>query len=138
MKQKAFVDVIIQATYPIFMPRKATAVRLEPALQRGLETLSKVLKRPMNQLINEALHDYVGRRSHEVEQDVTQTLAALRAYRRRDPGFDAAISASAKAEAEHGKSDDLDGEIVIGEIVDGQPAQERGPVAAEIRRLLPG
>jgi len=120
------------------MPHKATTVRLEPTLQRGLETLSKVLKRPMNQLINEALHDYVSRRSHEVEQDLSQTLTALRAYRRRDPGFKAAIAAVAKAEAEHDRCDPLDGEVVIGELIEGRLAQDTGPVTAEIHQLLHG
>ena len=120
------------------MPHKATTVRLEPTLQQGLETLSKILKRPMNQLINEALHDYVSRRGHEVEQDLSEALTALRAYRRRDPGFKAAIATLAKAEAAHGLSDPLDGEVVIGELVDGQLMQETGPVATEIRRLLHG
>lgn len=119
------------------MPHKATTVRLEPTLQQGLETLSKVLKRPMNQLINEALRAYVSRRSREVEQDLDQTLKALRAYRRRDPSFKSAIAAAAQAEAEHHQSDPLDGEIVIGELVDGRVA-ELGPVAAEIHQLLHG
>jgi hypothetical protein len=120
------------------MPHKATTVRLEPSLQHGLETLSKVLKRPMNQLINEALHDYVSRRSHDVEQDLNKTLTALRAYRRRDPSFKAAIATAAKAEAEHRQSDPLDGEVVIGELVDGHVVEETGPVEAEIHQLLHG
>ena len=45
---------------------------------------------------------------------------------------------AAKAEAEHGQSDPLDGEVVIGELVDGRVAQETGPVATEIHRLLHG
>lgn len=120
------------------MPHKATTVRLEPSLQQGLETLSTVLKRPMNQLINEALHDYVTRRSHEVELDLKQTLTALRAYRQRDPAFKAAIASAAKAEAKHGHSDPLDGEVVIGEVVDGKVTRETGPVSAEIHQLLHG
>jgi predicted DNA-binding protein len=120
------------------MPKKATTVRLEPTLQDGLETLSKVLKRPMNQLINEALHDYVSRRSRDVEQDLRKTLVALRAYRRRDPRFNAAIAAAAKAETRHRRSDPLDGEVVIGELVDGCMAEEPGPVEAEIHQLLHG
>ena len=120
------------------MPNKATTVRLEPSLQRGLETLSKVLKRPMNQLINEALHDYVSSRSHDVAQDLIKTLSELRAYRRRDPSFKAAIATAAKAEAEHAQRDPLDGEVVIGELVDGRLVEEPGPVAAEIHQLLHG
>jgi len=120
------------------MPNKATTVRLEPSLQRGLETLSKVLKRPMNQLINEALHDYVSNRSHDVAQDLNKTLTALRAYSHRDPGFKAAIATAAKAEAEHGHNDPVDGEVVIGELIDGRLVEEPGPVSAEIHQLLHG
>ena len=120
------------------MPHKATTVRIEPTLQQGLETLSKVLKRPMNQLVNEALKDYVSRRSHEVEQDLKETLTALRAYRRRDPHFTVSIAAAAKAEAQFGHSDPLDGEVLIGELVDGQLVAAAGPVEAEIQQLLHG
>jgi hypothetical protein len=108
------------------MPNKATTVRLEPSLQRGLETLSKVLKRPMNQLINEALHDYVSSRSHDVAQDLSKTLSELRAYRRRDPSFKAAMVTAAKAEAERGQSDPLDGKVVIGKLVSGEDGDESG------------
>jgi predicted transcriptional regulator len=117
---------------------KATTFRLEPNLQQGLETLSKILQRPMNQLVNEALKDYVSRRSHDVEQDLKETLATLRAYRLRDPTFKQAIAAAAKAEAQHGGSDPLDGEIVIGDLVDGALVDHAGPVQAEIHRLLRG
>ena len=104
------------------MPNKATTVRLEPALQDGLETLSKVLKRPMNQLINDALRDYVNRRSYEVEQDLNKTLIALRACRRRDPGLKGAEIAT----------------VVNGELIDGSVADEFGPVETEFHQLLQG
>lgn len=120
------------------MHPKATTFRLEPNLQQGLETLSKILKRPMNQLVNEALKDYVSRRSQEVEQEIKVTLAALRAYRRRDPGFKQAIAAAATAEAQHAKSDPVEGEIVIGELIDGELVEDAGPVQTEIYRLLRG
>jgi len=120
------------------MQPKATTFRLEPDLQKGLEHLSKVLRRPMNQLVNEALKDYVSRRGLAVEQDLEATLAALRAYRRRDPTFKDAIEAAAKAEARYGKSDPVEGEVVIGDIVDGQLVEDAGPVQSEIRQLLHG
>jgi predicted transcriptional regulator len=134
----------LYSTSPSFVPilslmlPKATSIRLEPNLQQGLETLSKILKRPMYQLVNEALRDYVSRRSHDVEQDLKETLAGLRAYRRRDPAFKHAIAAAAKAEAQHGRSDPLDGEIVIGELVDDELVETLGPVQTEIHRLLRG
>lgn len=120
------------------MPHKATTFRIEPTLQTGLEQLSKILKRPMNQLVNEALKDYVIRRSQAAEQDLSGTLAALRAYRRRDPGFKAAITAAAKAEAKYGNDDPVEGQVVIGELVDGRLVEEAGPVQSEIRKFLHG
>jgi predicted transcriptional regulator len=65
--------------------RKASTFRIEPSVRDALEHLSEVLNRPMNQLVNEALEDFVARRSREVEQDLEATLARLRAYRARDP-----------------------------------------------------
>ena len=50
------------------MTRKATTFRMEPAVQAALETLAKTIRRPMNQLVNEAVKDYVTRRGAEVER----------------------------------------------------------------------
>lgn len=58
------------------MSPKAPAVRIEPTL-RALEHLSGILKRPMNELVNEAPRDFVARRSREVEQDLKATLTRL-------------------------------------------------------------
>jgi predicted transcriptional regulator len=49
------------------MSIKATTYRIDPVVQTGLSTLSKVLGRPQNQLVNEAVRDFVARRSREVE-----------------------------------------------------------------------
>lgn len=113
------------------MLRKSTTVRLEPTLQEGLEKLSKVLKRPMNQLVNEALQDYVSRRTHEVEQDLSKTLATLRAYRRRDPKLKRAITAAAKSEVQHAAEETVEGTVVVGDLVDRQLVAEAGPVQSE-------
>lgn len=109
--------------------------------QAALENLSRVLKRPMNQLVNEAVKDYVDRRSREVEHDLEATLTALRAYRRRDPHFKGAIAAFVDAEARFGKDDPAEGKVVIGKLVNGQLVEERtiggaSPLQTEIRRLL--
>ena len=74
------------------MSRKASTFRIEPSVRGALEHLSEVLNRPMNQLVNEALEDFVARRSLQVEQDLETTLARLRAYRARDPHFREAIA----------------------------------------------
>jgi predicted transcriptional regulator len=81
------------------MIRKATTYRIDPVVQAGLATLSKVLGRPQNQLVNEAVRDFVARRSREVEADLEATLESLRAYRKSDPNFDRAIADYVDAEA---------------------------------------
>lgn len=123
------------------MIRKATTVRIDPLAQAALENLSRVLKRPMNQLVNEAVKDFVDRRSREVEHDLEATLTSLRAYRKRDPHFREAIAAFADAEARFGKDDPAEGKVVIGKLVNGQLVEERtleaaSPMQAEVRRLL--
>ncbi len=95
----------------------------------------------MNQLVNEALHDYLGRRSGAVERDLELTLARLRAYRRRDPHFKDAIAAVVEGEAASGREDPAEGTVVIGRLVDGKlvetPAMKGiGPLRTELRRRL--
>jgi predicted transcriptional regulator len=123
------------------MSRKATTIRLNPMTQTALAILSRVLKRPMNQLVNEAVTSYVKRRGSEVEHDLAATLTSLRAYRVRDPHFKAAIAAFVDAEARLGKEDPAEGKVVIGTLVDGRLVEERTGKSAdlpqsEVRRLL--
>jgi len=120
------------------MSRKATTFRIEPVTQAALEALSKTLKRPMNQLVNEAVKQYVARRSVEVERDLEETLERLRAYRELDPDFQRAIDRVAKAESEIGREDPAEGELVLGTLIDGRLRDEPGPVQAEIDQLLHG
>jgi predicted transcriptional regulator len=120
------------------MPAKATTFRIEPPVQAALEMLSKILKRPMNQLVNEAVKDYVSRRSEQVEHDLEATLAALRAYRERDPDFETAIAGVAEAEARFADDDPAQGRLVKGKLVEGGLVEETGPLQKEIDRLLHG
>jgi hypothetical protein len=94
----------------------------------------------MNQLVNEAVKDYVRRRSREVERDLESTLASLRAYRKHDPDFEMAIAAVASAEARYGKEDPAEGDVVVGKLVNGPLVEEQssGPIQSEIRKLLDG
>ena len=96
---KGRIDIIHCQRYPAQMNRKATTYRIDPAVQVGLSTLSKILGRPQNQLVNEAVRDFVARRSREVEADLEATLESLRAYRRNDPNFERAIADYVDAEA---------------------------------------
>ena len=123
------------------MSIKATTVRIDPPIQAALENLSQVLKRPMNQLVNEAVKDFVERRSREVERDLEATVARLRAYRKRDPHHREAIVAAARAESGLGKNDPAQGTVIVGELVGGQLVEERkteglSPPQSEVRRLL--
>jgi hypothetical protein len=85
------------------MARRATTYRIDPAVDALLVTLSDVLGRPRNQLVNEAVREFVERRSKEVEADLEATLVRLRAHRARDPDFQGAIQdwVDAEASSEH-------------------------------------
>jgi uncharacterized protein len=65
------------------MPPKATLLRLDPDAHRALLQLSKLVGRPMNKLINEAIRAYLLKTS-QAEREVRDTLADLRAYRERN------------------------------------------------------
>jgi predicted nucleotidyltransferase len=65
------------------MTRKASIFRLDPDTQSALANLGRLLGRPMNKLVNEAVRDYLLKTSHK-ERELEGTLASLRAYRERD------------------------------------------------------
>lgn len=109
------------------MTRRATTYRIDPNVQTGLSTLSKLLGRPLNQLVNEAVRDFVARRTREVERDLEATLDALRAYRKSDPNFERALADYVDAEASL-KEDP-------GE---GRRAMDLGPAQSRILDLLDG
>jgi len=93
---------------------------------------SKIEKRPINRLLNDAIKAFLNTKGPR-ERDLEATLAGLRAYRRRDPGFKRAIAAFAEAEGR--VSDPVEGEPVEGRFVDGE-LKPVGPVQSEIRALL--
>jgi hypothetical protein len=98
----------------------------------ALENLSEVEGRPVNQLLNEAIKSYLSRQG-QGEQRLEANLAGLRAYRKRDPGFQRAIAAFVEAEAT--VKDPLEGEPVSGHFVEGE-FKPLGPVQSKIRELL--
>jgi uncharacterized protein len=65
------------------MPSKATLMRLDPDAHSALVHLSKLLGRPMNKLINEAVRHYL-LNTGQAESEVRETLAGLSAYRERN------------------------------------------------------
>lgn len=123
------------------MARTASSFRLDPNVQARLAHLSRVLHRPMNQLVNKAVEAFVEVQSAEVERDLESTLTALRAYRKRDPHFREAIAAAVEAEATLGKDDPAEGKIHRGKLVNGKLIETSteeisSAIQSEIDRLL--
>jgi hypothetical protein len=76
-----------------------------------LTLLSVVLGESPNRLANEAIREYVAKRTPKVEEELESTLADLRAHRKSDPDFERAISAVVNAEVTT-QSDPAEGRIV--------------------------
>ena len=119
------------------MARVPFTLRIDSAERAALEDLSKIERRPVNQLLNEAIKSYL-RRQGRRESSLEANLAGLRAYRKRDPEFRRGIAAFVDAEAS--LIDPMEGEPVEGRLVAGQfvpePAPPTGPVQTKIRDLL--
>src|SRR5262245_18389610 len=109
------------------MIRKATTYRIDPNVQAGLSTLSKVFGGPQNQLVNEAVRDFVARRSREVERDLEATLEALRGYRKSEPKFEGALADYVDAEASLNEDPG-----------EGRRATDHGPAQLRILDVLNG
>lgn len=117
---------------------KAKTLRLAPEFEAGLVLLKGVLGVPVNKMVNEAVGEYIRKRSAEVEADLTGVLDRVKAYRRADPHFKLARSRLVEAEARGGRHDPVEGVVVDVE----PPAAKRrrskaaGPSQAMIRGLL--
>jgi predicted transcriptional regulator len=114
------------------MSRIPFTLRIDAEERGALESLSKVEGRPINQLVNEAIKSYLSRPGRN-ERSLEASLKGLKAYRKRDPGFERAISAFVEAEAS--VEDPLEGEPIEGQLGEGPP-QPTGPVQSKIRELL--
>jgi peptidoglycan hydrolase-like protein with peptidoglycan-binding domain len=109
------------------MTRVPFTLRIEREERVALEDLSKVVGRPINQLLNDAIKSYLQQRSPK-ERSLQANLERLRAYRENDPGFQHAIAQFVEAE------------VSGGDPLEGEPFEERGnikgPVQSRIRELL--
>jgi hypothetical protein len=114
------------------MARIAFTLRIDTKERAALRNLSKVERRPINQLLNEAIRLYLSQPRRK-EKGLQETLEKLREYRKRDPGFKRAIAAVVDAEARF--RDPAEGEPAEGEFVDGK-FKPAGPVQSKIRDLL--
>ena len=114
------------------MARVPFTLRIGAEERAALESISQIEGRPVNQLVNEAVKSFLGRRRPQ-ELSLETSLARLRAYRERDPGFRTAIAAFVDSEAT--LDDPLEGELIQGQIDEGEPAPA-GPAQSRIRELL--
>jgi hypothetical protein len=109
------------------MARVAFTLRIEREERIALEDLSKVVGRPINQLLNDAIKSYLHQQSPK-ERSLEANLERLRTYRKHDPGFQRAIAQFVEAE------------VSGGDPLEGEPFEEQvdiqGPVQSRIRELL--
>ena len=88
---------------------KPRTLRLEPTYEVGLGILKAVLHKPVNKMVNEAVAEYIQKRTAQVEAEMDSVLKQLKAYRRADPTFKQDKDAFISAEAELGASDPMEG-----------------------------
>ena len=104
------------------MSKQSYTLRVEPKLYQALSAISSLNRRSKNQLINEAIEQYVVREGRVVEQQVEQTLQSLKLYTQKDPAFEQAIEQFARAEVDN--EDPL------------EESQAITPLQSELRALL--
>lgn len=114
------------------MARVPFTLRIDEEERAALEDLSKIEGRPVNQLLNEAVKNFLVRRSPK-ELNLEANLARLRAYRKRDPEFRQALDAFVESEASF--DDPLEAEVVERKLVNSR-LEAAGPVQSKIRELL--
>jgi hypothetical protein len=129
---KARIDITFGLRYPVGVTRVPFTLRMNAKESVALKTLSKIEGRPVNQVLNEAIKSYLGRRSRK-ERSLEANLAALRAYRKKDAGSQQAMAAFVDAEAS--LDDPLEGEAMEGQFVKGE-FKPTGRVQSKVREML--
>lgn len=113
------------------MARIPFTLRIDVEEREALENLSEIERRPINQLLNEAIKNYLRQRGQK-ERGLETSLAGLKAYRKKDRGFRRAIKAFVEAEAS--VKDPLEGKPIEGLFEDtSKPA---GPVQSKVREVI--
>jgi predicted transcriptional regulator len=118
-------DIIKEELNGGVMDRVATTFRIDRAVKERLSKLSKLTHASANQLVNEAIKEFLARRSLEVENELESTLEELRAYRKSDPDFERAIAEFVEAEMTV-KHDPAEGRVIT----------EPGRKGSVVRNLL--
>lgn len=115
---------------------RAKTLRLIPEFEEGLALLRRTLGKPVNKMVNEAVGEYIEKRTAEIETDLTGVLEQIKAYRRADPHFRRDLDGFVNAEAAHGAADPMEGVVYD---VEPPPAKAKaGPVLSMVREKLRG
>jgi hypothetical protein len=107
-------------------------LRIDAEERAAFETLSRIERRSVNQLLNEAIRSCLLRRRPK-ERSLEISLEQLRAYRERDTQFRRARKAFVESEAS--ADDPLEGEPIEGQLVNGR-VKPLGPAQSRIRKIL--
>jgi hypothetical protein len=132
MTSKSAIDIIREQEVALIMARVAFTLRMEAEEREALENLSRIERRPVNQLLNEAVKSLLLRRGPR-ERSLDESLERLRAYRERDPEFLQAGRAFVEAEAT--LDDPLEGQPIEGQLINGR-VEPIGPIQSRIRERL--
>ncbi|HMN43836.1 MAG TPA: hypothetical protein PKE27_04655 [Povalibacter sp.] len=101
---------------------KDTTFRIDPAIQGGLKTLSRLLGKPVNKLVNDALLQYVKAQAGKMEVDL------LREYRDLDPDLSRSVGQAVQREMGYVGRDPMEGILL--------PEGEDAPVSDRRMRML--
>ncbi len=93
------------------MDTKNLTIRVDKALYNRLNTLKKVVKVSINQLVCEAVDKYVAERSLLAAQELQEIAKQLRSYRDSDLDLKKSLQSFAEAEGQC-QNDPLEGEVV--------------------------
>lgn len=110
------------------MKRSTATLRIDPEQLKALENISKTEGLAVNELLRDAIENYLNRRDRSSFEG---TVSALRAYRKQDPEFKRALDEF--VEAEVGLEDPLECELIEAKTHEQYSA---GPVQRKIRDIL--
>ena len=122
-KRKAAALVVARAK-----AKKATTFRLAPELESGLRLLRELEGRTANEVVNQAVREYLGRRTGKIEHELRETLARVREFRRKDPQNKRLWAEFAEAEAKYSDEDPAE----------GASEPRPGPAQSLVQELLRG
>ena len=104
------------------MKRSTATLKINPEQLEALENISKIEGLTVNELLRDAIKNYLDLRDH---RSFEGTVSALRAYRKQNPGFKRTIDEFVEAEAHF--EDPLE---------EGLMQEQLGPVQRKIRDIL--